>query len=89
MKLVETTDPEAFASERLIAESNEFAIYDVGNDTYALVHRHKAVAWQAIMISGDGLFRVSELLAVATRALYRDVACDLSHQRRLEADSLK
>ncbi len=89
MKLVETTDPEAFSSERLIAESNEFAIYDVGNDTYTLVHRHKAVAWQAIAISGDGLFRVLELLVSATRALYRDVAGDLSQQRRLEADGLK
>ncbi|MDQ2680223.1 MAG: hypothetical protein M3Y21_04255 [Candidatus Eremiobacteraeota bacterium] len=89
MKLVETIDPETLMPEQLIAESNEFAIYDVGNDTYTLVHRHKAVAWQAITISGDGLFRVSELLIGATRALYRDVACDLSRQRRLETEGPK
>lgn len=65
----------------MIAESNEFAIYDVGRDTYALVHRHEGVEWQAITISGDGLFRALELLSRATRTLYRDVASDLSKQR--------
>jgi len=68
-------------SQKPIAESSEFAIYAVGNDTYTLVHRHKAVAWQAITLSGDGLFRVSELLVGATRALYRDVALDLSNSK--------
>ncbi len=85
MKLVETIDRDTLSPERLIAESNEFAIYDVGDDTYALVHRHRAVEWQAITFSGDGLFRVAELLAGATRALYRDVASDLSRRRRPEA----
>ncbi len=85
MKLVATIDPDTLSPERLVAESNEFAIYDVGNDTYALVHRHQGVEWQAITISGDGLFRIAELLAGATRALYRDVACDLSRRRRQEA----
>ncbi len=77
--------PDTLSPERLVAESNEFAIYDVGNDTYALVHRHQGVEWQAITISGDGLFRIAELLAGATRALHRDVACDLSRRRRQEA----
>jgi hypothetical protein len=81
MKLVEAIDRDALANGRLIAESSEFAIYDVGNDTYALVHRHEAVEWQAITISGDGLFRVAELVAVATRSLYRDVAAELSRER--------
>jgi hypothetical protein len=81
MKLVESIDLESLRSGRLVAESSEFAIYDVGNDTYALVHRHAAVEWQAITISGDGLFRVAELLARATRALYRDVAFELSRER--------
>ncbi|HEY2476587.1 MAG TPA: hypothetical protein VGI19_17535 [Candidatus Cybelea sp.] len=81
MKLVEIFDPAALEKGRLVAESSEFAIYDVGHDTYALVHRHEAVAWQGITISGDGLFRVAELLARATRSLYRDVAGDLSKQR--------
>ena len=83
LKLVTAINAEALEQATLIAESNEFAIYDIGNDTYALVHRHAAVEWQAIMISGDGLFRVLEILAVATRTLYRDVASDLSRQRRL------
>lgn len=81
MKLIESFDPATLEKGRLVAESSEFAIYDVGQDTYALVHRHEAVAWQGITISGDGLFRVTELLARATRALYRDVAGELSKQR--------
>ena len=84
MKLVTAINSEALEHATLVAESNEFAIYDVGNDTYALVHRHAAVEWQAITISGDGLFRVLEILARATRTLYRDVAGDLSKQRRPE-----
>jgi hypothetical protein len=82
LKLVNAINAQALEHATLIAESNEFAIYDIGNDTYALVHRHAAVEWQAITISGDGLFRVLEILAQATRTLYRDVACDLSKQRR-------
>lgn len=82
MKLVNTIDAKALEGAHLIAESNEFAIYDVGNDTYALVHRHASVEWQAITISGDGIFRVLEILARATRTLYRDVAADLSMRPR-------
>lgn len=81
MKLVTTVNAEALKRAPLIAESNEFAIFDVGSDTYALVHRHAAVEWQAITISGDALFRVLEILAQATRRLYRDVASDLSKQQ--------
>jgi len=81
MKLVESIDRATLEKSRMVAESSEFAIFDVGNDTYALVHRHEAVAWQGIMISGDGLFRVGELLARATRSLYRDVAGELSKER--------
>ena len=81
MKLVERFDREALEQSPLVAESSEFAIFDVGNDTYALVHRHEAVAWQGITISGDGLFRIAELLGQATRALYRDVAAELSKSR--------
>jgi hypothetical protein len=81
MKLVESIDREMLEKGRLVAESSEFAIFDIGQDTYALVHRHEAVAWQAITISGDGLFRVAELLAGATRSLYRAVASELSKER--------
>ncbi len=76
-------DPLDLESATLIAESNELAIYAVGNDTYALVHRHAAVEWQAITISGDGLFRMLELLAHGARTLYRDVASDLSKGPRV------
>ncbi len=81
MKLVDNIDREPLTGARLVAESNEFAIFDAGNDTYVLVHRHEGVKWQGITISGDGLFRVAELLASATRRLYRDVAADLSRSR--------
>ncbi len=81
MKLVIAVDAEALERAPLIAESNEFAIFDVGNDTYALVHRHEAVEWQAITISGDALFRVLEILAQAARRLYRNVASDLSKEQ--------
>lgn len=81
MKLVNTIDVAALEHASLIAESNEFAVYDVGRDTYALVHRHEGVEWQAITISGDGVFRVLELLARTTRTLYRGVASDLSKQQ--------
>lgn len=81
MKLVEFIDRATLEKSRLVAESSEFAIFDMGQDTYALVHRHEAVAWQGIMISGDGLFRVAELVARATRSLYRDVAGELSKER--------
>ena len=81
MKLVTAIDAQVLEHAVLIAESNEFAIFDVGSDTYALVHRHAAVEWQAITISGDALFRVLELVAQATRTLYRDVASDLSKKQ--------
>ena len=80
MKLEQRLDRAALESARLVAESNEFAIFDVGNDTYTLVHRHEGVDWQGITISGDGLFRVGELLARAMRSLYRDIAGELSRR---------
>jgi hypothetical protein len=81
MKLVESIDRSMLERGRLIAESSEFAIFDIGKDTYALVHRHEGVEWQGITISGDGLFRVAELIARATRSLYRAVAGELSKER--------
>ena len=84
MKLVAAIDHEMLKDATLVADSNEFAIYDVGNDTFALVHRHEGVEWQAIMISGDGLFRINEILASATRRLYRDVAGDLSRRSKTD-----
>jgi hypothetical protein len=81
LKLLNSIDAKTFDQATLVAESNEFAIFDIGNDTYALVHRHAAVEWQAITISGDGLFRVLEIMAQATRTLYRDIASDLSKKQ--------
>jgi hypothetical protein len=81
MKLVERVDRKTLEKSRLVAESNEFAIYDVGGDAYTLVHRHEGVEWQGITISGDGLFRIGELLSRAMRSLYRDVASELSKER--------
>jgi hypothetical protein len=86
VKLVENIDRATLENARPVAESNEFAIYDAGNDSYTLVHRHEGVRWQGITISGDALFRVAELLTVATRRLYRDVAGDLSRQRNRSGD---
>ena len=41
MKLVQSVDRKSLESARLVAESSEFAIYDVGGDAYTLVHRHE------------------------------------------------
>lgn len=82
MQLLTSIDRATLSDSPLVAESGEFAVYDMGNDTYALVHRHASVDWQGFTVSGDGLFRISELLARATRVLYRDVASSLSPKNR-------
>jgi len=61
-----------------IAESDQFAIYALGGQTYLLVQRHEGTPWTALRLSGDGLFRISSLLVEAMRHLYRDVASQLS-----------
>lgn len=83
MQLLTTIDRETLERATCVAESNEFAIYQLENDTFSLVHRHAGVEWQAITLSGDGLFRVSELLTRACRSLYREMAADLSHARKM------
>ena len=60
MKLETTVEEALFDGVVPIAESGEFAVFALANDTYTLVHRHAAVDWQAMTISGDGLFRVAE-----------------------------
>jgi len=84
MQLLTTIDRAKLERSAPLAESNEFAIYQLENDTYALVHRHvgAGVDWQAITLSGDGIFRVSELLTRAARSLYRDMAAELSKARK-------
>lgn len=61
-----------------IAESDSFAIYALGNQTYLLVQRHQGTPWMGLRISGDGLFRISALLNDAMRHLYRELASRLS-----------
>ncbi|MBV8371127.1 MAG: hypothetical protein JO036_19605 [Candidatus Eremiobacteraeota bacterium] len=78
MNFIEQVDKGALESRTPIAESDGFAIYAVGADTYLLVQRHQAMPWTAVQLSGDGVFRVGSLLVNAMRHLYRDVASNLS-----------
>jgi len=78
MHFTEEIDREALAQMQPIAESDQFAIYAAGADTYVLVQRHASRPWTALRLSGDGLFRVGSLLIEAMRHLYRDVASNLS-----------
>ncbi len=80
------TDQSNFEDMEQIAESDEFAIYAAGNQTYVLVQRHQGTPWMALRISGDGLFRISALLNDAMRHLYRGVASRLSPNRIGEGD---
>ena len=77
MKIMSTVDRALLERSTCLAESSEFAIYHLDNDTFALVQRHQGMEWQGITLSGDGLFRVGELWAIAARTLYRDIASRL------------
>lgn len=92
MDFIEQIDQSTVDGLELIAESNQFAIYAVGSQTYLLVQRHEGTPWAALRLSGDGLFRISALLSDTMRHLYRDIASQLSpnyltegrqHQRRI------
>ena len=74
MKVMTTVDRNTLDHATCLAESNEFAVYRLDHDTFALIQRHESVQWQGITLSGDGVFRVGELLAKAGRTLYRDLA---------------
>jgi len=78
MDFIEAVDKTSLEHLQPIAESDLFAIYAAGDQTYLLVQRHQGTPWMALRLSGDGLFRVSSLLGDATRHLYRDVASRLS-----------
>lgn len=80
------TDQSNFEGLEQVAESDQFAIYAAGNQTYVLVQRHQGTPWMALRISGDGLFRISALLNDAMRHLYREVASRLSPNRTAEDD---
>jgi len=87
MKLWTDIETDVLAGSKCLAESDEFAVYDVGHDTYALVLRHSGMPWQGVTLSGDAIFRVSELLIKAGRSLYRDVASRLSPDARGQRSS--
>ncbi|HTA54738.1 MAG TPA: hypothetical protein VK755_08365 [Candidatus Acidoferrales bacterium] len=78
MDFIEHIDQSTVEGLELIAESNQFAIYAVGSQTYLLVQRHEGTPWMALRLSGDGLFRISALLNDTMRHLYRDLASQLS-----------
>jgi hypothetical protein len=78
MDFIERIDPATIASLKPLAESDQFAMYAVGQDTYVLVQRHAGTPWMALRLSGDGVFRVGSLMVDAMRHLYRDVASQLS-----------
>ena len=86
MNFTQNVDQSEFAGLAPVAESDQFAIYAVGGDTYVLVQRHNGVPWSALRLSGDGVFRVGSLLIDAMRHLYRDVASNLS-PNALEANA--
>jgi hypothetical protein len=81
---IERIDPATLEGLEQIGESDLFAIYAVGSQTYLLVQRHEGTPWMALRLSGDGLFRISSLLGDAMRHLYRDVASQLSPNYPIE-----
>jgi hypothetical protein len=85
MDFIEAVDKSALNDLKPIAESDLFAIYAMGDQTYLLVQRHQGTPWMALRLSGDGLFRASTLLCDATRHLYREVASRLSPKNLADA----
>jgi hypothetical protein len=79
---LEHIDQSTVAGMEPIAESDQFAVYAVGNQTYLLVQRHAGSPWLALRLSGDGVFRVGSLMVDAMRHLYREVASQLSPNHR-------
>ena len=86
MNFIENVDASTLGGAQPVAESDQFAIYAVGADTYLLVQRHQGTPWTGVRLSGDGIFRVGSLLVEAMRHLYRDVASNLS-PNTLEANA--
>jgi hypothetical protein len=82
LDFVSQIDPSELAAKEIVAESDQFAVYAVGNDTYMIVQRHGGSPWTGVRLSGDGIFRVGGLIVDAMRHLYREVARDLSPDRR-------
>lgn len=77
-------DKAALAHSLPLAESDQFAIYATGEQTYLLVQRHEGTQWTALRVSGDGVFRIASLLADAQRHMYKDVSARLSPRKLAE-----
>jgi hypothetical protein len=84
MDFISSIAPADLLGIKLVAESDQFAIYAIGLETYLLVQRDDSLSWTGIEFCGDGLFRISGLLAEATRDLYREVAGKLSPSNRAQ-----
>lgn len=78
MDFIERVEPSDIVGKTPISESDQFAIYAIGDGTYLLVQRHAGTPWTALRLSGDGVFRVGSLITEAMRHLYRDLASQLS-----------
>jgi hypothetical protein len=78
MDFLDEIDESALADAECLAESDQFAIYSIGDDTYLLVQRHAGTPWTALRLSGDGIFRIGSLTVAAMRHVYRDLASQLS-----------
>jgi len=77
-------DKASLATSQLISESDQLALYALGEQTYLLVQRHEGTQWTGLRLSGDGVFRVTALLADASRHMYKDVASRLSPRNLAE-----
>jgi hypothetical protein len=88
MEFVTDIAPSDLVGIRLLAESNQFAIYATGLERYLLVQRHASLPWTGLMLSGDAIFRFSELLGAAGRDLYHEVAGALSPTKRDSASTV-
>ncbi len=82
MEFIGEIDRGMVAGMKPIAESEQFAIYAVGDQTYLLVQRHAGTPWVGLRLSGDGVCRVGSLFVEAMRHMYRDLASQLSPLQR-------
>jgi hypothetical protein len=82
MEFIASVDPASLSDLEVIAESDQFCVYPLGEDTYLLVQRHEGTPWTGLRVSGDALFRVGSLIVDAMRHLYRDLAAELSPANR-------
>lgn len=78
MDFIQGVDQSVLVGKTPIAESDQFAVYAIGDGTYLLLQRHAGTPWTALRLSGDGVFRIGSLITEAMRHLYRDLASQLS-----------